>query len=154
MLLSRKFDLAAVVAIAIGIAAYAAFQPRLHLRTDTPPEFFDASVFPATRQRVEEQRIADAYWKCAVNQIQWKYGYAHRLPEDPPVEFAVTTADAGPAANDSATRIRCWRKLRQVWYVPSVWKKDYGLDFTSMKRSLQSAGDWLQYQVWRLTGSP
>ena len=154
MAVHRKFDIIGVVALAVGLAAYAAFQPRSHLNTTTPPEFFDASAYTPGQKRAEEKRIADAYWKCAVRQIQWKYGYANRLPEDPPAEFAVTTEEAGPGANDPAVRLRYWQKLRRIWYVPSIWKKDYGLDLTSMKRSFQSAGDWMQNQMWRITGGP
>lgn len=151
MLGSRKFDVTAIAVLALGIAAYAAFQPRLRLRAEMPAEFSERANAPP--KRAMEQKLAAAYWKCAVAEIQWKYGYAHRLPDDPPAEFAVTAAEAGPAANDQGERIRYWQKLRQVWVLPSAWKEDYGLDLNSMKRSFQSAADWLENRMWRLTGT-
>lgn len=151
MLGSRKLDVTAIALLALGIAAYAAFQPRLRLRADMPAEFFARADSPP--KRATEQKLAAAYWKCAVAEIQWKYGYAHRLPDDPPAEFVVTAAEAGPAANDQTERIRYWQKLRQVWVLPSAWKEDYGLDLSSMKRSFQSAADWLENRMWRLTGT-
>lgn len=153
MFVKRKFDIAAIAILALGLVAYAAFQPRLHLRPDMPAEFFDASG-PRSAKKLAEQKLAEAYWKCAVGEIQWKYGYAHRLPDNAPPDFLVTATQAGAAANDSAVRERYWQKLRAVWSLPSAWKEDYGLDLTSMRHSFQSAGGWLQYQMWRLTGTP
>ncbi|HKS75884.1 MAG TPA: hypothetical protein VJQ82_21910 [Terriglobales bacterium] len=149
MFVKRKFDRIVLVTLVLGAVAYAAFQPRFHLREDMPVEFFDASAPPAQR-KANEQKVAQMYWDCAVKEIQWKYGYAHRLPDTPPPEFAIT----GPSADDQAIRERYWQKVRMVWNLPSAWKTDYGLDMTSMKRSFQSAGDWLQDLMWRLTGRP
>ena len=152
MLVNRKFDVTAVAVIVLCIAAYAAFQPRLHLRTDMPPQFFDPSSVTGSKKG-EERKRAEAYWKCAVTEIQWKYGYAHRLPDDPPAEFARAEVPPVLVENEEAARIRYWQRLRQVWVLPSAWKQDYGLDLSSMKRSFQSAGDWLEDRIWRLTGT-
>jgi hypothetical protein len=151
MFVRRKFDRAALVALVLGIAAYAAFQPRLRLRPDMPAEFFDVSGIRAPKKGID-QKVAQAYWDCAVKEIQWKYGYAHRLPDDPPPEFSLNQIQVGLAADDQATRLHYWQRLRTVWNLRSSWRTDYGLDLNSMKRSFQSAGDWLQYQMWRLTG--
>jgi hypothetical protein len=152
MLVNRKFDVTAIAVLALGVAAYAAFQPRLRLRPDMPPEFFDAAGVTLAK-KAADRKLAEAYWKCAVTEIQWKYGYAHRLPDDPPAEFSLTVSQVGVAANDESSRIRYWQKVRQVWFLPSVWKEDYGLDLSSMKRSFESAGGWLEDRMWRLTGS-
>lgn len=153
MFVKRKFDRVALVILVLGAAAYAAFQPRFHLRPNMPVEFFDASA-PRAHGKANEQKMAQAYWDCAVKEIQWKYGYGYRLPESPPPEFTVTRQEVGPAADDQQVRERYWQKVRMVWNLPSAWKTDYGLDLTSMKRSFQSAGDWLQELMWRLTGRP
>lgn len=151
MFVKRKFDRVALVLLVLGVVAYAAFQPRFHLRDEMPAEFFDPSGLQG-KKKAEQEKLAEAYWSCAVKQIQWQYGYAHRLPEQPPAEFFLSSTQVGPAADDAAMRLHYWQKLRTVWNLPTVWKTDYGLDLSSMKRSFQSAADWLQYQMWRLTG--
>jgi hypothetical protein len=154
MLVNRKYDKATILIIAAGFLAYASFQPRFRLRTALPREFIDESSSWPAEKRVSEEKVARAYWNCAVTQIQWKYGYGHRLPQDLPPEFAVSTEELGPTAGDPATRARYWRKLQQVWYLPSIWEKAYGWDLTSITSSLRSGGEWLQHQIQRITGSP
>jgi hypothetical protein len=151
MAVHRRYDIVAILVIVLCVVAYASFRSEFRLRAQMPAEFFDASRVPADK-RVSEERIARAYWKCAVTQIQWKHGYAHRLPDEPPDEFAVTTEEAGPAANDSAARARYWQKLREVWGVPEVWHEQYEWDTISVKESLQSAGEWLERHLRRIVG--
>ena len=150
MAVHRRHDIIAIVAIVVCIAAYASFRSEFRLRRAMPVEFFDASSVPAAK-RAAEQRIAEAYWQCAVAQIQWQYGYAHRLPEEPPEEFSVTAAEAGSAANDSVLRARYWLKLRDVWGISSVWQRQYEWNTISLKESLQSAGQWLEQAMRRIT---
>ncbi|PYX62171.1 MAG: hypothetical protein DMG74_21510 [Acidobacteria bacterium] len=154
MLVNRKYDKATILIIAAGLLAYASFQPKFRLRTALPREFIDESSSWPAEKRVSEEKVARAYWNCAVTQIQWKYGYGHRLPQDVPPEFAVSTEELGPTADDPATRARFWRKLRQVWYLPSIWEKDYGWVLPPITNSLRSGGEWLQHQIQRITGSP
>ena len=78
MAVHRKYDIAAIVVVVLCILAYASFQPKFRLRTEMPVEFFDASRL-APAKRVSEERIAKAYWKCAVSEVQWKYGYDERV---------------------------------------------------------------------------
>src|SRR5262249_61518918 len=104
-----------------------------------PLEFFDASTVPH-RISASEEKIARVYWNCAVTQIQWRYGYAHRLPEEPPDEFGVTREQAGAGANDPAVRARYWRKLREVWGVSAAWDKQYEWNGDTLRTSLQAAG--------------
>src|SRR5438270_5589661 len=114
MLVNRKYDKATNLIIAAGLLAYASFQPKFRLRTALPREFIDESSSWPGEKRVSEEKVARAYWNCAVTQIQWKYGYGHRLPQDLPLEFAV-----------------------QVWYLPSIWEKDDGWDVLSITNSLR-----------------
>ena len=140
----------AIVALVVCIAAYASLRSEFRLRRAMPVEFFDASRVPIDK-RAGEEKIAEAYWQCAVTQIQWRYGYAHRLPDGPPPEFSVTTAEAGSAANDSVLRARYWQKLRGVWNISSVWQRQYEWNTISLKESLQSAGQWLERAMRRIT---
>src|ERR1700757_1407192 len=94
MAVNRRYDVMAIMLLAICVAGYASIRSEFRLRTTMPLEFFDASTVPH-RISASEEKIARAYWNCAVTQIQWRYGYAHRLPEEPPDEFAVTREQAG-----------------------------------------------------------
>jgi hypothetical protein len=151
MAVHRRYDIMAIVALVICVAAYASFRSEFRLRSAMPAEFFDPSRVPAAK-RAAAERIAEAYWKCAVTQIQWRYGYAHRLPDDPPEEFSVTTAEAGSAANDPALRARYWQKVREVWVISSVWQKQYLWNTIELRQSMQSAGQWLERTMRRIIG--
>jgi len=147
----RRYDIIAIIALVILVVLYASLRSEYRLTATMPVEFFDASRMPAEK-RAAEKRIAEAYWKCAVSQIQWRYGYAHRLPDEPPAEFSVTASEAGSAANDSAIRTRYWQKLRGVWDVSTVWHKQYEWNTISLTQSLQSAGQWLESHMRRIVG--
>jgi hypothetical protein len=143
----RRYDIIAIVVLVTLIVLYASIRSEYRLRDTMPEEFFDASLVPPER-RAAEQKIAEAYWKCAVTQIQWQYGYAHRLPDEPPADFLA--AEAGTRANDSALRARYWQKLRGVWNVTSVWHKQYEWNTISMTQSFQSAGQWLESHMRKI----
>jgi hypothetical protein len=153
MAVHRKLDIVAIVAVVLCVLAYAAFRTEFRLREQMPAEFFDASQVPKNKQASEE-KIARAYWKCAVTQTQWKYGYAHRLPEEPPAEFAVTVEDAGAAAHDPVLRTHYWTRLRIVWNESEIWQEKYTWSPISLKDSLQSAGQWLELHMRRIVGNP
>jgi hypothetical protein len=106
-----------------------------------PVEFFDGSRL-APAKRVAEEKIAQAYWNAAVKQVQWKYGYASRLPNDPPPDFSVSASEVGPVANDEAVRRHYWERLRAIWSLSSAWKTQYEWSSISFRQSLRSAGEW------------
>jgi hypothetical protein len=141
MAVRRKHDVMVIVALVLAVIAYGAFRSELRLRPDMPIEFFDGSRVPSAK-RAAEEKIAEAYWGCAVKQVQWKYGYAHRLPDDPPPEFSVSASEIGPVANDEAVRRYYWQKLRATWNVSGAWKTQYEWSSISFRQSLRSAGDW------------
>ncbi len=116
-----------------------------------PVEFFDPSSVPASK-RASEEKIARAYWNCAVTQVQWKYGYAHRLPEEPPPDFTVTSEQAGNATKDPALRERYWQKLRGLWGVSTMWERHYEWNTDTLRNSLQSGGRWLEDLGRRILG--
>jgi hypothetical protein len=141
MAVHRKHDVTVIIVFVVCLVTYASFRSELRLRPDMPVEFFDGSRIPPAK-RASEEKIAKAYWDCAVKQVQWKYGYAHRLPDEPPAEFSVSSDEIGPAANNDAVRQRYWQRLREVWNVPSAWKTRYEWTAVSLRQSLRSAGDW------------
>ena len=123
-----KLMMLVVLLVAVGLFAEASFSPIYRLRATMPPEFIDApSSWPAEK-RATEERIARAYWDCAVNEIQWRYGYGYRLPQDPPSDFIVTSLNLGEASGDPVIRARYWLMLQRVWYVPDNWTKSYHWD--------------------------
>ena len=149
MAVNRKYDILAIVMMVLAIIAYASFRSEYRLREKMPKEFFDPASVPS-KTRAAEQALARAYWECAVKQIQWKYGYARRLPEEVPVDFVIMGQASG--ANDSVIRERYWRKLRSTWTVSSVWEEKYELNRISFSDSLRSAGAWLERHMRAIVG--
>jgi hypothetical protein len=141
MAVRRKFDIFIVIALVLAAIAYGASRSEFRLRPDMPVEFFDGSRLPPIK-RTSEEKIAKAYWNCAVKQVQWKYGYASRLPDDPPPEFLVSTSEIGPVAKEEAVRRHYWRQLHATWNVSSVWKNQFEWSSISFRQSLRAAGEW------------
>ena len=151
MAVHRKHDIVGIVVVVLCVLAYASLRSEFRLREQMPASFFDASHVPKERVAAEE-KAARAYWKCAVEQIQWKYGYAHRLPDEPPEEFAVTEEDAGATPHDAALRSRYWIRLRAMWNESGIWHEKYEWSPISLKESLQSAGQWLERHMRNISG--
>ncbi len=149
MLVNRKFD-AFVVVLVVGFIGFVALRPQYRLRADAPPEFLRYAESQSPQRRAGEEKIARAFWKCAVTDIQWRYGYGYGLPPSPPPEFAIARAEFGPAGADAAVRARYWENLQEVWYMRRVWNKEYGFQFRSFQEAFESAGNWLQEQTSRL----
>jgi hypothetical protein len=147
----RKFDILIIGALLLAAIAYGSLRSELRLRADMPVEFFEGSHLPPA-ERASEEKIAAAYWNCAVKQVQWKYGYASRLPDDPPPEFSVSSSEIGPVAKDDAVRRQYWLRLRRIWNVSSTWKAQYEWTTLSFREWLRSAGDWWGRQTREITG--
>jgi hypothetical protein len=147
----RKYDIVIVIALVLLGIAYGSFSSEFRLRSDMPVEFFDGSRLPPAK-RASEEKVAAAYWACAVKQVQWKYGYASRLPDDPPPEFSVSSSAVGPVANDEAVRRQYWLKLRATWNTAGAWKTQYQWSSISFRQSLRSAGDWWNEALRGLIG--
>jgi hypothetical protein len=147
MAVHRKYDILAIILLVLLVLAYASFRSEFRLQAAMPLEFFDGSRVPAQIRRSEEG-IARAYWNCAVTQIQWRYGYAHRLPEEPPAEFVANVRDASAPA----VRLRYWQKLQDVWTVSVVWHREYEWNRISLNESFQSAGQWMERHMRRIIG--
>jgi hypothetical protein len=150
MFIKRKFDKIVVVLVLAGIFIYASFRPSFHLRTDMPAGFMSSPTAGTGHGQNHEAEVANAYWKCAVTQVQWKYGYGYQLPETPPAEFAVASTKLSSAAI-ADTRDRYWRNLRELWYDPNTWVTEYKWDFRWAGNPLHSAGDWLRQHFSKLS---
>ena len=147
----RKFDIPAIVGLVLLLVSIASFRSEFRLQAEMPVEFFDGKHMESKR-RASEERVARAYWNCAVEQVQWKYGYAHRLPDDPPGEFALSAALWGPIANDEVVRRYYWRKLQATWIVTNMWKSQWSLSFVAFRESLRTGGDWWKELVRSIVG--
>jgi hypothetical protein len=151
MAVRRRYDVIVIVALVLAVIAYGSFRSEFRLQSDMPTEFFDGSQLPPAK-RAAEEKIAGAYWGCAVKQVQWKYGYASRLPDEPPPEFSASASEIGPVANDEVVRRHYWQQLRTTWSVSSAWKNQYEWSSISFQQSLRSAGDWWGHLVRNVMG--
>jgi hypothetical protein len=151
MAVRRKFDIIVVIGLVLAVVAYGASRSEFRLRPDMPVEFFDGSRLPPVK-RASEEKIAKAYWDCAVKQVQWKYGYASRLPDDPPPEFSVSASEIGPIAKDEAVRRHYWQQLRATWNISSAWKNQFEWSSVSFRQSLRAAMEWWGRETRELMG--
>ena len=115
-----------------GLVGYMSYRPVSRLRVDMPPAFVDVSHSLPSKGQVSEERIARAYWDCAVTRIQWQYSRAY-LPPRPPVVFNVSSEGLDAAVTDPDAQLRYWGKLQEVWYLPSTWTESHEWDFGWLK---------------------
>lgn len=118
--------LIAVLGIGVGgLVVYKSFRTVMHLGDSPPAQFFNVSEKWTAEQREAEDRLARAYWARAVN-VSRMHPYGSRLPDKPPETFNVDVK-AYPSAVESATaaRLRYWRNLQEVWYLPDAWETSY-----------------------------
>jgi len=146
MAFRRKYDIAVIIILVLAALAYAFFSSEFRLKADMPTEFFDRSQILSSKRALDE-KVAKAYWDCAVRQVQWKYGYASRLPDDPPPEFGLSSTEVGPIAKDEAVRRHYWQQLRATWHLESAWTNEYVWSSISFRQSLRTAGDWWGQQT-------
>ena len=96
---------------------------RIQLSADPPPEFLLARPEWDAKRRKAEQRLAQAYWECAVRVVQWHYYYGTELPPTAPALFRIDAqAQPGAATDTAATRDYYWQLLRKAWLQPQAWK--------------------------------
>jgi len=117
------------VAVAASVALISfSLRPVRRLKTTPPDEFLDES-YRVTEggPHAEQQKLAQAYWECALQQIQPRYSSTADLPESPPPEFQVDVTQPAPDGPNQAsdTRLSYWRRLRAAWSSPSAWDRSY-----------------------------
>jgi len=132
-----KLEKIVIPLVVLGLIGYVSYRPKFRLRVDMPPAFVDASSALPAAKRVPEERIARAYWDCAVTEIQWKYSRAY-LPPHPPPEFTVASEDSVAIATGPGSQARYWDKLQEVWYLPGTWTESYEWDFGWLRDPLVS----------------
>jgi hypothetical protein len=145
----QKFDWTVVALLALGLFLYGSYQPRFRLSSAMPADFVDEPLAGSSPKPHSEATIASAYWGCLANNIQWQYGYGHTLPADPPADFTTLQA-SGAAAEDTATRVRYWRRAQHIWYLPTAWQKQYEWNFNWTTDWVQSAGEAVHHLFERL----
>jgi hypothetical protein len=125
--LSRVCLWAAAFAVPVFLVICLAIHPVMRLRADPPAEFFGVSPGWDAKRRLDEERLARAYWDKAVHSIQWKYKFGTNLPDEPVSEFALggRKPDAAASKPDIDSRVVYWRRLQRVWLLPQAWQKSY-----------------------------
>lgn len=118
---NRGLDKVVILLIPAAFFVYASTRTVLRLRAVMPTQFVEAPATATPRQRAAEERIALAYWNCALTFIQWKHTYGSVLPEEPPADFRIDDKAIGPPGAGAASRLRYWRRLRQLWFLPDAW---------------------------------
>jgi hypothetical protein len=151
MFMKRKTDKYLILVLALGVFCFFSYRPRFRIATQMPVEFLDASQVKTKAQRTAEEKVANAYWACVVNTIQWKYTYGNRLPPVSPPEFTINNGDLA-TASDMAARARYWQKVQQVWDIPSIWTKQYEWDTgwtVAWTDDIKAVGSWFYARLPR-----
>ena len=144
MLYNRKIDRWVVLLIPIGFFIYLSTRPRMRLRTDMPPQFAEIPSSASPKRRAEEENLAREYWECALTSIQWKYTYGSPLPDLPPAEFRIErNAATGKDLPASSSRLRYWRRLQQVWLLPSSWESSHAWSVEWFTDAIKNGFNWV-----------
>jgi hypothetical protein len=147
MLFTRQwYDKLIICGLVLGLFLYVSYRPQFRLREQMPPEFGPDTTLDS-RARSAELRIAQRYWTCAVQQIQWRYAYGSQLPQDPPSDYTITAAGVKPSASELDTRIHYWKKLHLVWTLPDAWEKTYTWTLDWIGDGMEAVSNWLQEHV-------
>ncbi len=145
MLYNRKIDRAVIIIVPVALFVYLSTRPRVRLRADMPPDFAEVAQIADPAQRAREVHLAQEYWNCALNVIQWKFTYGSPLPDNPPDEFRSGDASSKVSDISATSRVRYWERLRKAWLMPKSWTT-----------SRQWSTDWLTNPIrdaWRWTES-
>jgi hypothetical protein len=124
-----RFGLILIVAFLV-VSGILLTRPVMRLRPEPPSDFFEESRQKDAKHRAAEERVAKAYWNCALQVVQGKYLYGEVLPESPLSDFNIKgkefkhdSIEAG-----SATRAHYWQKFRQAWSERESWQESRELN--------------------------
>jgi hypothetical protein len=123
--LSWVLGVLAVVAMAAALTAvFVRMAPQkiitMQLHSEPPAGWVVTNPAWGAKRRARELQLANAYWLIAVNSLQHEFAFNTPLPENPPPEFKVDTANL---KDDSATRTHYWDEMRNVWTKPDTWQQ-------------------------------
>lgn len=124
---------------AVCLFVYLSTPSVMRLKVDPPAQFFDTRPEWSAERQEKEEWLAWAYWRRAGAYVQWRYEFGEKLPVDPPLEFRIEEKElpsSGFADAAAASRVRYWRKLRQVWNQPQTWDRTYQWDTQWVEGSL------------------
>lgn len=150
MFIRHNTDKIVICIVVLIFLVAVGYQPAYRLNSKMPSGFFPDDNHSA-RSSVDS-KIAWAYWETAQMDIQWKWGYAHSLPADPPEEFRIDAPALGPAGSDPAVRLMYWRRLQQVWPLADTWKKEYGWRLDWLSHPLAAIVGWIKNTAERTFG--
>jgi hypothetical protein len=131
----RRGILGLIAAAFVLGALYVSIRPVMRLQAEMPSEFVDSRPDWNSQRLLAEERLARAYWECAVKAIQWKYAYGTNLPDRPPAEFQVAMQGTRGATMDA--RERYWRRLRKLWSSSVPWRGSYELHTDYIARAVK-----------------
>lgn len=144
MIVNRSFDRWFIIFLPIGVFAALSVRGVMRLKPEPPPGFLQPDPTWDARRRVQEEEVAQGYWKSAVGAVQWEYGYGATLPQGPPEDFRIEehSSHTNGLEPDPATRMRYWTRFRQVWILPQTWEKTYTWDVGWVPRTLEAVRNW------------
>lgn len=110
------------LAVIMGyLFVYRSTRPTVRLCADPPPTFYEGSRTWKNEQQQHERRVAQAYWRVAVQRIQIDYSQDRPLPANPPPQFQISGAQMSPKGDMAASRAHYWSRLREVWGRHDAW---------------------------------
>jgi hypothetical protein len=127
--------------IPAALFVYLSTRPLMRLQADAPPQFLDANA--RSRHRAGEERVARAYWNCAVTFVQWRHSYGSPLPQDPTDDFRIDARTYGADAASEASRLHYWNKLREAWLLPASWRQSREWSTAWIIDPATRAANWL-----------
>jgi hypothetical protein len=119
----RRIDRFLLLMIPAAFFVYQSTRPLMRLQADVPTQFLDAIPGARSNHRAAEERVARAYWNCAVTFVQWRHTYGSPLPQDPTDDFRIDAKTYGADAASEASRLHYWNKLREAWLLPASWRQ-------------------------------
>lgn len=129
------------VVLFIALVIVVSTQATMKLNEKAPTDFLSLR---ATEKPTPT--TAGAYWKIAVNVIQWKYSRTSELPQQAPSDFNLApSADRTISTEDRGMRAAYWAKLREEWMRPENWHTTYQFSLDWVVRDLDSLQRGVRY---------
>ena len=131
---SRRRGTVSIVLLSVGlffaitvppVCVYISTPPpmQLRLQPQAPPDYVDQDPKWDAKRRAQEEQVAQAYWRLAVENLQQKYPFGSELPVEPPALFHIDSQDDPPGSDKALTETRnyYWDRLRTYWLQRAYW---------------------------------